>query len=255
MQVMRFTYLLIFVRIFECTDLKINGEVSFDLRISDLDYRSSPVQVFIGADEPENLGDGVERGRIKDIEEKQKSVVGPIEARQVTAAAMVECPYQYPEKEQVNAMLSNMMNQLTKVFVRIHEYVTAEDTRRLETRFRVVGKKDTGFFEHIYNNMSQEYRQFYNNTAERVDRAERDPCQHQEEIKQLWKELLEKSLATLRKAAGQCIEEYLKVQNRSGDEKTRSKLEQFLAEEMSKIKSSQLDVLCDKFQQCYNELL
>lgn len=38
-----------------------------------------------------------------------------MQARQnVTAAPDGECIYQYPEKEQVDALLSNMMNELTK---------------------------------------------------------------------------------------------------------------------------------------------
>lgn len=36
-------------------------------------------------------------------------------AENVTAAPVLECMYQYPEEDQVQAMLSNMMNQLTKV--------------------------------------------------------------------------------------------------------------------------------------------
>lgn len=88
---------------------------------------------------------------------------------------------------------------------------------------------------------------------ERVDRSAQDPCQHQAEIKQIWRELLEHSLATFRRAALRCVEEHLKVQK--NDAKVRNRLGQFLVRELAKVRSSQLHMLCDRFQLCYNELL
>lgn len=50
--------------------------------------------------------------QVKPVLEK---VVSKVNESQVTAGPVVECIYQYPEKKQVDAILSNMMNVLTKV--------------------------------------------------------------------------------------------------------------------------------------------
>ncbi|XP_028176005.1 uncharacterized protein LOC114364181 [Ostrinia furnacalis] len=174
----------------------------------------------------------------------------------MTVAPVVECLYQYPDLEQFNAMLSNMMNELTKVFVRVHKLMHEVDgRRRQETRFRVVAKKATTYFEGIYSNMTREYSEFYNNVAGHVARAGEDPCNNQAELKEVWRKLLEHSLSSLRDAAQSCIEEFLRSQNKSHDRKARARLEQFLARELQRIKTGQLDMLCDRFQLCFNELL
>ncbi|KAJ0178031.1 hypothetical protein K1T71_005854 [Dendrolimus kikuchii] len=229
----------------KCINVELTGDVAFELKISDLDNSSS--------NEYQNRARGNENKPEDELSLKLKKTWPKRD--KMTAAPLVECLYQYPKKKQVNAMLSNMMNELTKVFVRAQEFIGSDplSRRKHETRFTVVNTTNTEFFESIYNNMTNEFRQFYNDTALRVDRSGLDPCQHQEEIKQMWNDLLKKSLAGLRRASEKCVEEFVKVQN--SDTRTMNKLTQFLTRELGKIKSNQLDVLCDNFQLCYNDLL
>lgn len=49
------------------------------------------------------------------LNEVNGSELPPVKPSLVTVAAKLECLYQYPDFEQFNAMLSNMMNELTKV--------------------------------------------------------------------------------------------------------------------------------------------
>lgn len=67
-------------------NLQIDGEVSIDLKFSN------------------HLDQSVVEG-LHDSKDKN----------QVTAGPVVECIYQYPEQKQIDAVLSNMMNMLTKV--------------------------------------------------------------------------------------------------------------------------------------------
>uniref|UniRef100_A0A2A4JVL9 Uncharacterized protein n=1 Tax=Heliothis virescens TaxID=7102 RepID=A0A2A4JVL9_HELVI len=231
------------------------------------------------------------------------------ESRNVTAAPEVECLYQYPEKEQVKAVLSNMMNELAKA---ANDFINGVETRREggnsrevadgsradskekkelkkyskkevtpemkkgtkkdlyikkvskegttsavthagNKRFKVVNKKQKAFFELIYTNMTEEYSKFSKWTAERVDRAGRDACAHQEEVKQLWRALLEHAQSTLRAAARRTVAAQLA--ERAPAPRLRARLDQFLAHHLAKVRASQLTMLCDTFQLCYNDLL
>lgn len=98
-------------------------------------------------------------------------------------------------------------------------------------------------------------RDFYNATAERVDRSGRDACQHQEEVKQIWRDLLEHSQQTLKKATHRCVNEYLREQRVTPDARVRDRLARYLVRELGKVHANQLEMLCDTFQLCYNELL
>ncbi|XP_075979149.1 uncharacterized protein LOC142978548 isoform X2 [Anticarsia gemmatalis] len=171
--------------------------------------------------------------------------------------------------KQVDVMLSNMMNELTKTFVTASELlkgnspghlpgvVTEASTsrRKLASRFKVQRQKERPFFEHIYTNMTNDYKKFYNTTAHRVDRSGRDPCEHQEEIKYLWKSLLDKSMMTLRRAMRHCIKAYLKEEGIPLKSKKGKEIAQFFVQELPHIKTKQLNVLCEKYQLCYDELV
>ncbi|KAL0871553.1 hypothetical protein ABMA27_004088 [Loxostege sticticalis] len=271
-----FIYLSILAR-GHSSSIDINGEVSFDVKISDLvvpleraldDY---DLKKFIEDDDVKKM----EKEKIKDDQRDMKRTDGKetnegVKKRTqqdrlsselgnlsgVTVAPIVECLYQYPNSEQFNAMLGNMMNQLTMVFVRVNKMMRRMNARRDQgTRFKVVDQKNTRFFENVYSNMTKEYSKLYNSTADHVARASNDPCENQEQLKEVWKVLLDSSLNSLRQACQSCIEEFLRSRGRSDDHKTKFKLGQYLVRELARIRSSQLDMLCDSFQLCYDELL
>ncbi|KAJ8713762.1 hypothetical protein PYW07_014132 [Mythimna separata] len=218
--------------------------------------------------------------------------------QKVTAATSLECVYKYPEKAQVDALLSNMMNELAKVFVRANEYMKSLDTRRHDsglkqasqedstldimlrtrrsnetelvqerreperehlrdkgTRFKIVHGKQKPFFDLIYSNMTEEYRNFYNTTFERVDRAGGDPCLRQDEIKQLWRSLLKRAREVLRSAAQRCVDAHLAATPAHDTPQVRKHLQKFLRSELSKMRANQLNMLCDTYQLCYSDLL
>lgn len=85
-------------------DLEINGEVSFDVKLSNMDFNhldKSLLQKTVQREAAPALG--------------KEKVAFKVIKNGVTAGPVVECIYQYPEKKQVDAILSNMMNVLTKV--------------------------------------------------------------------------------------------------------------------------------------------
>lgn len=82
-----------------CLDVQVEGELAFELRVPGV---RSGRQGWFRVDWARSAA-GRQELRLK------------MQARQnVTAAPDGECIYQYPEKEQVDALLSNMMNELTK---------------------------------------------------------------------------------------------------------------------------------------------
>lgn len=81
--------------------VQIEGELSFDVQIlNDVDGRGpTAVNNTRSKDEVEaDLREGAGDGR-------------------VTAGAILECEYQYPERQQLQALLSDMMNQLAQVII------------------------------------------------------------------------------------------------------------------------------------------
>ncbi|KAJ8715838.1 hypothetical protein PYW08_013123 [Mythimna loreyi] len=218
----------------------------------------------------------------------------------VTVATELQCIYQFPEQAHVNALLSNMMNQLAKVFVQANEYMECLETRCSEnepmqasqkdytdvtvgmrgtdetelvrelekepvteklkekiTRFKVVHEKQKPFFDIIYSNMTNEFRNLYNTTFERVERASQapQPCSRQDEVKQLWRELLTHAHDTLQRAAQRFLAHYVADTPAHNQSKMRKRLEKILKTELSKIRANHLDMLCDTYQLCYSDLL
>ncbi|CAH1638461.1 unnamed protein product [Spodoptera littoralis] len=282
-----------------CLDIQVEGDLAFDLRVPSM---HSGRQKWFRVD-----WEGGGRPPAQELLLKMQA------QENVTVAPEVECIYQYPEKDQVDALLSNMMNELTKVFVKANKFINGVETRRSKTRktdrrrhglndsdlmyvymekalkkelkaektrkkeinpevkkdvsdavprrrevdsrFKVVNKKEKAFFEVIYSNMTDEYRQFYNRTAERVARAGRDPCRHQREARELWRALLQHAERTLRDAARRTLHEYLRDQRVQPRARVRAHLAQFLAKELAKVRANQLEMLCDKYQLCFNDLL
>ncbi|CAK1544805.1 unnamed protein product [Leptosia nina] len=231
-------------------DVKVFGEVSFDIRILNIDRPSDAsggkLEVVIRSN---GNNDTVDESDSKDTE----TVVRANDLR-VTAPAIVECQYQYPEKEQVNAILSDMMNQLTKLFVKAHDVLKGGLPRRSPTRFRVVDKLDSSFFEKAFKQMASEFRYLLNNTIP-VANHTGDPCQKQEQLKKMWQSLLNLSQEVLSRASMSCLQEFLRTRNRADDSQTKSKLDQLATRELNKMRSNLLDKLCDDFQMCYNDLL
>ncbi|XP_059058002.1 uncharacterized protein LOC131851511 [Achroia grisella] len=209
----------------------MNGEVTFDLRLSDVGY---------------------ERVR---YDGNQTGDPPAVRAR-VTAAEAVGCVYQIPEKRQADAILSNLMNELVKVYVRAREYIQGiiNGRRKHNKRYFIVSIKNSTFFEDIYFEMMQEFKQLYGETESRVVRS-KTPCDQQLQLQNLWRQLLDRSLAALQRATTRCVDELLVETSLKEKIHARRKLMQFLVGEMERIRSSQLDLLCDHFQLCYNELL
>ncbi|XP_049874448.1 uncharacterized protein LOC126372642 [Pectinophora gossypiella] len=245
--------------------IEITGEVSFDLRISEDGVPPSPPPPAPPLPPAASAPPAPPAQAVR----AQNSM---------TAAPPVECVYQYPETRQVNAMLSNMMNQLTKVFVRMHKSMSPEVRRSGAKRFRLVSSKQSDFFDHIYANMTEEYRRFVNETSHRVPSAG-DPCRHQEELRDVWRSLLDTSQVrthrpdtsntseaasptkrvwspqeSLRRAALRCVQEYLRVQQRAASPRQRARAAALLRRELGRVRSEQLALLCDSFQLCYSEL-
>ncbi|KAF9791563.1 hypothetical protein SFRURICE_003259 [Spodoptera frugiperda] len=289
-----------------CLDVQVEGELAFELRVPGV---RSGRQGWFRVDWARSAGARPQEPRLK------------MQARQnVTAAPDGECIYQYPEKEQVDALLSNMMNELTKasslVFVKANDFINGVETRRGGTgetdgprpahtghihsgaasevehdgnnntettenttkkemnprvkedvnkdaphapplggddsRFKVVNKKEKAFFEVIYSKMTEEYRQFYNRTAQR---ARRDPCSEQRGARAQWRRLLQHAERALHEAARRTLHDYLRDQGVPPRARVRAHLPQFLAKELSKVHAKQLKMLCDKYQLCFNHLL
>ncbi|XP_045496018.1 uncharacterized protein LOC123694592 [Colias croceus] len=234
-------------------DVEVTGELSFDIRILNVDKVKDTFKTVIDIGGKGNSSDGEYTDEnVSDNENKVEGIIRANELR-VTAPAMMECVYQYPEKEQFDAVLSDMMNQLTKIFVRAQD-VIREESRRDPTRFRVVNKLDSSFFEKAFTQMSDEFRQFYNTTVPMYNRAA-DPCDNQEQIKEVWQKLLEHSQKTLERAGLLCVDEFLRTKSRADDSLAKQKLDQLAKRELSKTRLNLLDRLCDDFQMCYNELI
>ncbi|VVD05468.1 unnamed protein product [Leptidea sinapis] len=73
-----------------------------------------------------------------------------------TLTTDLECVYKYPEQKHLDALLSAILNLLTKMFVRINE--SQEEVQRTATRFRVVQKIDSRYFDQAYTRLSHELR-------------------------------------------------------------------------------------------------
>jgi hypothetical protein len=71
-------------------EVEVDGEVSFNMQLLGLDQKRA-------------------------VDHKDSDVTRP-RIENVTVPAVLECPYQYPDLQQFNAMLSNMMNELTMVY-------------------------------------------------------------------------------------------------------------------------------------------
>lgn len=100
-------------------DINVEGDVAIDVRVPNMERGRQ-----------HRFRQGWEDGK----EAHEELVFKMMQVRQnVTAAPEVECTYQYPEKDQVNAMLSNMMNELTKVRV-----VTITIVRHHQHYYRVI---------------------------------------------------------------------------------------------------------------------
>lgn len=128
--------------------VKIVGEVSFDLRVADRDEDNDAEEIQkmlqkikSGLHITDSLqSDSVELKKmlakhdsdfaISDVDDAEANTTRNVVMRanittgnadndeiimNVTAAPQASCDYQFPERRQTNAMLSNMMNQLTKV--------------------------------------------------------------------------------------------------------------------------------------------
>nr|XP_021189404.2 uncharacterized protein LOC110375574 [Helicoverpa armigera] len=294
-----------------CLDVRVEGDLALELHLAN-ESRGRPRWFRVGWEAPASQAHDL---KLKLLQTNLN----------MTAAPEVECLYQYPEKEQVNALLSNMMNELTKVFVRANDFINGVETRRKgesqqgedsskgdsheeedsskghykgeklkkyskkevtpdmkkgakkggkkdiikndeskenetsavtragDRRFKVVHKKQKEFFELIYTNMTEEYRKFSAWAAERVQRAGRDACAHQDEVKQLWRELLAHALRTLGAAARRTVAAQLRARPHAPG--LRARLDQFLEHDLGKVRAAQLGMLCDTYQLCYNDLL
>ncbi|XP_053606901.1 uncharacterized protein LOC128673223 [Plodia interpunctella] len=226
-------------------ELEVKGDITIDVTV--IDEEDEEVTL---PDSPTRMK-AIQREESSGEKEKQETQ----RLSMVTAAVKVECVYQYPEREQVEALLSNMMNQLAKVYVRVREFVTDTNEwgeRRSETRFKVVESRNVTHFDEIYANMTLEYRNLYSNTTYVMPRTG-DPCSNQAELKRVWVQLLESSVTYLRAAVARSIAHFMK-QTPSAQSK-KAAVKQLVKNELARIKASQLDILCDKFQLCYNELL
>ncbi|XP_032520965.2 uncharacterized protein LOC116772774 [Danaus plexippus] len=213
--------------------VQIEGELSFDVQIlNDVDGRGpTAVNNTRSKDEVEaDLREGAGDGR-------------------VTAGAILECEYQYPERQQLQALLSDMMNQLAQIFVRTQEF-DQKGSKRWVKRFRVIRKQESGEFEGVFKNMTREYKEFYETTLNRLNRTG-DPCLRQDELKQTWQSLLAESQNMLQRAAATSVQ---RVQ-RAIDTPSQRRLEETVARLVATARSHHLDQLCDRFQLCYDELL
>ncbi|CAH0398955.1 unnamed protein product [Chilo suppressalis] len=229
-------FLLAFLRAYSAFRFKVDGMLSIELK-------------------------GIEVGNLRAHEERDDKRGNVTVKKQkrikiATPPPMLECIYQYPERNQTDAMLSNMMNELTKIFMRAHKLVHhgTGTTKIVNKRYRVIDNKSHHFFGEVFANMTQQYRQFYNRTLDSMT-PPRDPCDHQLQLKSLWGELLDYSLLSLQNATVKCMDEYLRVQNRSDDSQIKRKLGKYLRGEIQRARSDQLGMLCDTFQLCYSELL
>lgn len=93
--------LLPLVHAVSCLDVEVVGDVAIDLRMT---TAKNGQKVWF------------RQAWLDGTQEKNELVFKMMQVRQnMTVAPEVECVYQYPEKNQVEALLSNMMNQLTKV--------------------------------------------------------------------------------------------------------------------------------------------
>ncbi|KAJ2943483.1 hypothetical protein O0L34_g16590 [Tuta absoluta] len=276
--------------------LEIRGQISFDLLLPEeraQEIISSSHEATEAKDPNVKAKPRAIYGKETDSIKAESSKVVVTEANQkeslnITRAVPVECVYQYPDTAQVDALLSNMMNQLTKLFVRVKEHLRSHP-RRLEDdkRFKVVNKISDAFFDSIYLNMTEEYRKYANYTRESVQMKARDnPCEHQAEIREVWRALIDSSNEALRRAALACVEEHLRARAHLDDDagrsrgrahldvdageskgrahlddageskgRARSRASQLLRQELARVRSEQLVLLCERFQLCYSELL
>ncbi|CAG9561542.1 unnamed protein product [Danaus chrysippus] len=215
--------------------VQIEGELSFDVQIlNDEDGRGPNV---------------VNNTRSKDPVEAALREGGGAGEGRVTAGAILECEYQYPERQQLQALLSDMMNQLAQIFVRTQEFDQKGNNRWVK-RYRVIRKQESGEFEGVFKNMTREYKEFYEATLNKLNRTG-DPCLRQDEIKQTWQSLLAESQNMLQRAAAASVQ---RVQ-RAIDSQAQRRLEETVARLVDTARSQHLDQLCDRFQLCYDELL
>ncbi|XP_045766952.1 uncharacterized protein LOC123868456 [Maniola jurtina] len=209
-----------------------------------------------------------ERHTAQEVRVNGKSRVEEMESpeKRITKAVHLECVYQYPETSQMEVLLSDMMNQLTRLIVSAHEYSEGDVGRvgimgdahevnnptRSGKRFRVVNDRSPAVFETIFKQLTDEYQKFYNTTLQKIDRS-KDPCDHQTEVKYIWQDLLAQSQLMLHRSTLLAAEQ-ISPRNRADGSK-HDKMKRMLGAELAKIRSEQLDTLCDNFQLCYNELL
>lgn len=122
--------------------LQVIGEISFDLRVANRDddndgrkiqkllqkmmremrsSQSDSIEIRtmearhdsdFGASDVDEANDTNEIGTSSN---NSTDTTDTLDTKYITAAPQASCDYQYPERRQTNAMLSNMMNQLTKV--------------------------------------------------------------------------------------------------------------------------------------------
>ncbi|XP_060802600.1 uncharacterized protein LOC106131394 [Amyelois transitella] len=222
-------------------EISIEGDISFHFKVDEDDKVDREVVNSV-SDELEMKANDKEETK-GERKKRYKRL------KMVTAAAAVECVYQFPEKRQIEAILSNMMNQLAKIYLRVQEFVRKGST---ESRFRVVAAQNQSVFDKIFIKMADEYRNLYDRISKRIPKT-MDPCFYQSQLKSIWSRLLDISIAKLRTAVMRSIVLYLKQMPLSS--KKRSGVEQLIERELSKVRSIQLDTLCDIFQLCYNELL
>ncbi|XP_073946973.1 uncharacterized protein [Choristoneura fumiferana] len=189
------------------------------------------------------------------------AAAGPRE--QPVPRAEEPCVYKYPKKKHFNALLSDMMNELTKIFMRARELLSDVGRRRGagrlgdgHARFRVVSSKNSPYFDGVYANMTIQYKKFYEKALEKgSERTGRDPCRHQGELRRLWGAVLDASHAALRAAALRCVRQQLDHEGRARDSKLKNRVGQFLLKEFGRFRSQQLDLLCHEYALCYKDLL
>lgn len=92
---------LALLQVVTCFEVQVEGELAFDLRVPSR-HGGKERWFRVGWE----AGSQLTQELVFHMSKK---------SGHVTAAPRVKCVYQYPEKKQVDALLSNMMNELTKV--------------------------------------------------------------------------------------------------------------------------------------------
>lgn len=253
---MNIVYMAVFVHLVRCLEVDVQLEViSFDIKLETQKHEYKFRSLTTLADGQYNNKTNVTAEKLFRNAERINETNNNL-----------ECPSQESESKQVEAVLSDMMNQLTLVFTKVNQYILKEVTkatrkflnaelirRALQNRFKIANKKRSLVFDQLFNNMSQSYRYLYNTTSVQMFRSDHDDCRKVQN-QRIWK-LLEYSLVNLKKAIGLCMSEYLKEHTISPESELGKKVNNLLITDISQIRSKQLDTLCYKYKFCNGTLL